>query len=67
MFIERPQHLEQKEAPKESKEDKLQQETAELYAELIERPEVAEALELLDHLPEDLRYHVKDHTLDVTV
>lgn len=36
-----------------------------LFREVIKIPEVAEALTLLDTLPEHLEYHTKEHTLDV--
>lgn len=35
------------------------------FAEALKMPEVAEALEILDGLPRNLRYHDKGHTLDV--
>jgi hypothetical protein len=44
---------------------RLKNEAASLYHELIQKPEIAEALTLLDGLPEHLRYHDKAHTLDV--
>ncbi len=44
---------------------RLKDEAAAIYHELIRMPEVAEALTLLDRLPEHLRYHTKAHTLDV--
>lgn len=43
----------------------LENETEPLYHELIEKPEIVEALTLLDRLPKHLRYHDKAHTLDV--
>jgi hypothetical protein len=46
-------------------EDILKNEAASLCHELIQKPEIAEALTLLDRLPERLHYHNKAHTLDV--
>ena len=46
-------------------EEILKGEMLAIYNEVIKEPEVAEALELLDRLPENLRYHNKEHTLDV--
>ncbi len=46
-------------------EVKLREESQPIYEVLIEHPAVVEALTLLDRLPEHLRYHVKEHTLDV--
>ena len=40
-------------------------EVTRMFNELIETPEIVEALTLLDTLPESLFYHVKEHTLDV--
>lgn len=48
-----------------SPEKDLQAETAKVYNELIKRPEISEALDLLNGLSPDLRYHDKNHTLDV--
>jgi hypothetical protein len=36
-----------------------------LYTELTKKPEIAEALAILDGLPDNLRYHNKAHTEDV--
>lgn len=36
-----------------------------LYAEFVRMPAVEEALTLLDTLPSHLKYHTKDHTIDV--
>lgn len=49
----------------EEEGQRLQNEAAALYHELIQKPEIAEALTLLDRLPERLHYHNKAHTLDV--
>jgi hypothetical protein len=46
-------------------EEELQTKTEAIYNELIQMPEIAEALNLLDQLPENLKYHNKAHTLDV--
>lgn len=36
-----------------------------IYLEMLQIPEVKEALDILDSLPNNLKYHNKDHTLDV--
>jgi hypothetical protein len=36
-----------------------------IYLEMLQIPEVKEALDILDSLPNNLRYHNKEHTLDV--
>lgn len=46
-------------------EEELQQRVGEVYEEILELPEVSEALDLLDDLPEYLKYHNKGHTLSV--
>lgn len=43
----------------------LESKTEAVFAEMAKMPEVAEALEILDSLPKNLKYHGKDHTLDV--
>jgi hypothetical protein len=49
----------------ESKQARVEREVTNLYNELIKTPEIREALTLLDGLPKHLRYHNKEHTLDV--
>jgi fructose-specific component phosphotransferase system IIB-like protein len=46
-------------------EASLKERINEYFNELINLPEIAEALNLLDKLPADLAYHNKEHTLDV--
>lgn len=46
-------------------EDQLRDQVESVFAELIKKPEISEALDLLDKLPETLKYHNKDHTTDV--
>lgn len=46
-------------------QQELYRQVNEMYGELIREPEVREALDLLDNLPENLKYHNKGHTLDV--
>jgi hypothetical protein len=46
-------------------EEELQEKVEIAFAEALKMPEVAEALEILDGLPENLKYHDKGHTLDV--
>ena len=46
-------------------EKEFESEVKLIYSEIIKKPEVNEALELLDELPTNLFYHDKDHTLDV--
>jgi hypothetical protein len=46
-------------------EDDIQQKADSLYEIIIKKPEVSEALNLLDKLPDNLIYHNKGHTLDV--
>lgn len=46
-------------------EKELKVEVEKIYQEMIKKPEVVEALVLLDQLPENLKYHNKAHTLDV--
>lgn len=43
----------------------LKLEVLPIYNEIIKKPEIIEALNLLDSLPKNLFYHNKDHTLDV--
>lgn len=43
----------------------LDAQTSILFEKLIQKPEIKEALDILDTLPEHLRYHAKTHTLDV--
>lgn len=43
----------------------LEEQVEAVFDEMIKIPEVAEALKILDELPEDLTYHNKKHTLDV--
>lgn len=47
--------------PEENPESK----TEIVFAEMVKMPEVAEALAILDGLPKNLKYHAKDHTIDV--
>ncbi|MDP2651995.1 MAG: hypothetical protein Q8O94_02575 [bacterium] len=49
----------------EEERAKLERDAAVLYEELIQKPEISEALSILDDLPEHLHYHNKAHTLDV--
>ncbi len=56
--------MEKLEKKKLSTED-LEVKAEDMYAEMINLPEVAEALEILDKLPRNLKYHTKDHTFDV--
>jgi len=63
MLMEGRERLQRPQKREEGPE--LKREAEALYAELIERPEITEALAILDRLPEHLRYHVKEHTLDV--
>jgi len=46
-------------------EESLRTKVEAIYTEIIKKPEIAEALDLLDSLPENLKYHNKAHTLDV--
>jgi hypothetical protein len=46
-------------------EEELKDRVESLYMELTKRPEIKEALDLLDQLPENLIYHNKNHTIDV--
>jgi len=46
-------------------EEELQERVETTFIEMLKMPEVAEALEILDGLPENLKYHNKEHTLDV--
>lgn len=46
-------------------EQKLYEQVDAIFAELIKKPEISEALDLLNNLPSYLRYHDKNHTLDV--
>lgn len=46
-------------------EEELKAEAMAIYEEVIKMPEVSEALELLNSLPENLKYHNKEHTIDV--
>ena len=43
----------------------LELEVLPVYNEIINKPEIIEALNLLDSLPKNLFYHNKNHTLDV--
>jgi len=56
--METPQNNQEKEKEKIKK-------VKEMYETVLALPEVVEALNLLDTLPENLRYHDKNHTLDV--
>lgn len=54
------------ESPKEiPQEEELKAEVEAIFEELIKTPEISEALDMLDGLPENLRYHDKRHTMDV--
>ncbi len=46
-------------------EEEVRLEAMKIYNELLKEPEISEALNLLDSLPKNLKYHNKDHTLDV--
>ncbi len=46
-------------------EEQLKEQVDIIFNDLIKKPEVSEALDLLDKLPESLKYHNKNHTLDV--
>ncbi len=46
-------------------EKDLQEKIKPIYEKLLEHPSILEALTILDTLPEHLRYHDKNHTLDV--
>jgi len=46
-------------------EEQLRKEVGPIYLEIIEKPEIAEALELLNNLSPELVYHSKNHTLEV--
>jgi hypothetical protein len=46
-------------------ENELNQEIEARFDEIIKKPEIVEALDLLDKLPLDLKYHDKNHTFDV--
>jgi hypothetical protein len=46
-------------------EEELKAEALVIYDEIIKEPEISEALGLLDKLPKNLKYHNKEHTLDV--
>ena len=49
----------------EKKEEQLKDQVESIFVEVIKKPEITEALDLLDKLPSNLTYHNKDHTLDV--
>jgi hypothetical protein len=49
----------------DTQEEIFESEKERIFNEYIKRPEISEALNLLDRLPENLRYHNKAHTLDV--
>ncbi len=51
----------------ESLERELKKEALVIYAEIMKKPEVSEAFAILDRLPENLRYHNRDHTEDVVM
>jgi hypothetical protein len=46
-------------------EKELKEQIEYIYSELIKKPEISEALILLEKLPQTLKYHSKDHTIDV--
>jgi hypothetical protein len=46
-------------------EETLRPQVESIFNELIKIPEISEALNLLESLPENLRYHDKNHTPDV--
>ncbi len=48
-----------------TRNNNFEKEASLLYEALIKKPEIIEALNLLDTLPEGLYYHTKAHTLDV--
>ncbi len=43
----------------------IHERVASMYEKMLQKPEVAEALDLLDQLSDNIRYHNKGHTLDV--
>jgi hypothetical protein len=54
------------ESPKQiPSEESFKDQVETVFAEVIKMPEVSEALDLLDGLPERLSYHSKGHTFDV--
>jgi hypothetical protein len=46
-------------------EETLKPKTEVVFEEIIKLPEIQEALDILNSLPENLKYHDKNHTLDV--
>ena len=46
-------------------EEQMKPQVEAVFEEMIKLPEVQEALDLLDKLPENLKYHNKNHTFDV--
>jgi len=46
-------------------EESLKPKVEVVFAEIIKLPEIKEALDILDGLPENLKYHDKSHTVDV--
>lgn len=50
---------------RKSLEDQANEQVEAIYLETLKLPEVKEALDILDGLPEHLKYHDKNHTLDV--
>jgi hypothetical protein len=46
-------------------EEELRPEVINIFNELIKKTEISEALDLLDSLPKNLKYHNKNHTIDV--
>ncbi|MFZ2253320.1 MAG: hypothetical protein WAW13_04095 [Minisyncoccia bacterium] len=64
MFGESPK-LVRAESAGENRETELMQQREIFYAECMRLPAVEEAFALLDTLPSHLRYHTKEHTIDV--